>query len=284
MRRPTLESMATVATSELVEAGALPPPVLAACLQCIRERRNVLVAGPTGTGKTTLLQALARHIPDGDSVLVIDEGGGLKPARSGWRRVGWRENQTRGSFLNAVRRALVRNGTGRPRERLIADGPCGPEAADILEALDLGRGGSLLAIQSTGIEAALLRLADLAWAPGQDRGHAVHLVAARIHLAVYLDRDRSGDRRVKRAARVTEDGGGWNTLPLWQESSFDNGLGAAELERLAFLAEECAEAIQVVAKIVRHGWESRDPTRAGGPPIARCSRPGAATSPSPRPG
>ena len=143
--------------------------------------------------------------------------------------------------------------------------PFGPEAADILEAIDLGRGGSLLAIQSTGIEAALLRLADLAWAPGQDRGHAVHLVAARIHLAVYLDRDRSGDRRVKRAARVTEDGGGWKTLPLWQESSFDNGLGAAELERLAFLAEECAEAIQVVAKIVRHGWESRDPTRAGGP-------------------
>ena len=113
MWRPTLGSMATVTTNELVEAGALLPPALAACLQCIRERSNLLVANPTGPGKTTLVQGLARYIPDGDGILVIDEGCGLKAARSGWRRVGWRENQTRGSFLDAVRRALNRNGAGR---------------------------------------------------------------------------------------------------------------------------------------------------------------------------
>lgn len=46
---------------------------------------------------------------------------------------------------------------------------------------------------------------------------------------------------------------------------FDNGLSPAELERLAFLAEECAEAIQSVGKIVRHGYESCDPTRSPTP-------------------
>ena len=42
---------------------------------------------------------------------------------------------------------------------------------------------------------------------------------------------------------------------------FDNGLSPSALERLAFLAEECAEVIQAVGKIVRHGYESSDPTR-----------------------
>ena len=46
---------------------------------------------------------------------------------------------------------------------------------------------------------------------------------------------------------------------------FDNGLSPNELERLAFLAEECAEAIQIVGKIVRHGYESYDPTKGRTP-------------------
>ena len=46
---------------------------------------------------------------------------------------------------------------------------------------------------------------------------------------------------------------------------FDNGLSPSALERLAFLAEECAEAIQAVGKIVRHGYASSDPTRTGSP-------------------
>ena len=46
---------------------------------------------------------------------------------------------------------------------------------------------------------------------------------------------------------------------------FDNGLSPDELERLAFLAEECAEAVQAIGKIVRHGYESSDPTRPASP-------------------
>ena len=186
--------METITTRQLVEAGALPSPVLAACLLCIQERCNLLVAGPTGTGKTTLLQALCRHIPASDSVLVIDAGGGVRAAEAGWRRVEWRGGQTRESFRDAVR-----------------------------------------------------------------------LVAAGIHLVVHLDRDHSGTRGVKRTARLTQSGDGWKTRLLGQESAFDNGLRAGELERLAFLSEECAEAIQAVTKILRHGWESRDPTNASSP-------------------
>lgn len=111
-----------------------------------------------------------------------------------------------------------------------------PEAADILEALEKDHGGSLIATQETGIE-----------------------------FDVYLDRDRSVVQRVIRAPRILGCGGGWKTRLLRRESVFGNGLADAELERLSFLSKRCAEVIQVVAKIVRHGWESRDPTNGPSP-------------------
>ena len=257
--------METTTTHQLVEAGALPPPVLAACLQCIEERRNLLVAGPTGAGKTNLLQALSRHIPSSDSVLVIDAGGGVRVAEAGWRRVEWRREQARESFRDATRGELARAAASGERPRLIADGVGAPEAADILEALESGRGGSLIATQGTGIEDALLRLASGAAESGPAIGRAVRLVAAGIYLVIHLDRDHSGARGVERGARLTRSGDGWKTRLLWQESAFDNGLRAGELVRLAGLSEECAEAIQAVAKILRHGWESRDPIDASSP-------------------
>ena len=53
------------------------------------------------------------------------------------------------------------------------------------------------------------------------------------------------------------------------EGHFNNGLTAAEAERLALLAEECAEVVQGVAKVLRHGYESHNPTSAAVSPSNR---------------
>ena len=160
--RPTLQSMARKDRAiELVEAQILPPAVLAACIECIRERRNVVVTGPVSAGKTTLLRALAGLLPATDDVLVIDSLGRLQLDGPGRRRVGWQPTApptpALPSFRSAVRRAL--RTVPRP-QRLVADEVAGPVAADLLQALDNGCDGSLIAIHGTGIEPAMRWLAE----------------------------------------------------------------------------------------------------------------------------
>ena len=87
---------------DLVAGGALPAPVLNACVECICESRNILVTGPVAAGKTTLLCALAGLLPGGDDVLVIDAGGGFRAEGAGCRRVERRGGQTPDAFRDAV--------------------------------------------------------------------------------------------------------------------------------------------------------------------------------------
>ena len=260
----------------LVEAGVLPPAVLAACTECLRGRRNVLVAGPTGVGKTTLLSALAALVPEGEGMLLIDACEQLRLEGPAVRRPGSHPGSVGPAFREAVRRALREGPEG---ERLVADGVDETVAADILGALGNGWGGSLVALQENGIETGLLRLASLASRDSAASGtvRPLQRVGAAIDLAVYLDRDRSGTRRVMHAARVSEGDCGWDLRSVWRGGElpprrspdgvpgFDTELFPPELERLAFLAEECAEAIQAVGKIVRHGYESYDPTKGRTP-------------------
>src|SRR5258705_3011678 len=58
---------------DLVQVGTLTPRLAAELTAAVAAHQNILISGGTGTGKTTLLNALAAHIPDGDSLIVIEE-------------------------------------------------------------------------------------------------------------------------------------------------------------------------------------------------------------------
>ncbi|MEX1006199.1 MAG: ATPase, T2SS/T4P/T4SS family [Acidimicrobiia bacterium] len=122
--------------------------------------RNLLVSGGTGTGKTTLLNVLTRLIPDGERTVIVEDASELRAGGHYVRLEAQPPNaEGRGGVaLDQLVRAALRL---RP-DRIIVGEVRGPEALDLVSALNTGHAGSMSTIHANGPDEALLRLETLA--------------------------------------------------------------------------------------------------------------------------
>lgn len=159
----------------------------------VADRRNVLVSGGTGTGKTTLLNVLSRLIPATDRTVVIEDAAELRPAGHHVRLEAHPPNAdgVGGVPLDALVRAALRL---RP-DRIVVGEVRGQEALDLVSALNTGHEGSMSTIHANGPDEALLRLETLAMS-GHRRPSA-ETVRRQIDAAVdvVVQIDRSGAQR-----------------------------------------------------------------------------------------
>ncbi len=201
--------MANLTTSDLVSSGALPPPVLEACVDCIRARNNVLITGITGAGKTTLLHALTGLLAPDEPLLALDSADELRFQNPHWDRV-----RNRGTQPACWRQCVARALSVAPR-RLVAGNLCPPETGEILRALR-GRwqAGSLLAVGAGSADAALQRLAAWAALDGFALESAPRTLADLIEIAVCVHRDPDGSRRITATRVVPAAAAGWALRPL----------------------------------------------------------------------
>ena len=197
---------------DLVELGSLPREVLDEAADCLRERRNILVAGGTGSGKTTMLQALAGLIPADERLVVIEDTLELQLEAANCMRM-----EARGLAGGVTIQDLVRHSLRNRPDRVILGEVRGGEARDLLQALNTGHGGSMSTIHANDAEGALVRLASCALEGGAGVSWAVLClqVAQAIDLVVHVER-REGRRGVSEAARVEgARGDGWRLRRLW---------------------------------------------------------------------
>ncbi|MCA1692330.1 MAG: Flp pilus assembly complex ATPase component TadA [Actinobacteria bacterium] len=125
-----------------VEAFA-PPPVAALLRWAVVARMNVLVSGGTGAGKTTLLNALASFIPTGERVITVEDAAELRLPGEHVLRLEARPPNAEGAGEVRVR-DLVRNALRMRPDRILVGEVRGPEALDMLQAMNTGpRRGSL---------------------------------------------------------------------------------------------------------------------------------------------
>lgn len=198
---------------DLVRLGSLPPPVLEAARSLLREGCNLLIAGGTGSGKTTLLQALAGLIPPEERILVIEDTTELQLAAPNLLQLEAREIGDSGL---GIRDLVIHSLRHRP-DRLILGEVRGPEAADLLQALNTGHGGSMSTIHANDAESSLVRLATcaLSGAPGTSWPVLCMQVAQAIDFVIHVER-RDGKRGVSAAVRVLGvQGDGWRTERFW---------------------------------------------------------------------
>lgn len=144
----------------LVVSGSLSPADADRLRQVVLGRRNVLVSGGTGTGKTTLLNVLTRLIPPGQRTVIVEDASELRATGHRVRLESQPPNaEGRGGVaLDQLVRAALRL---RP-DRIIVGEVRGPEALDLVSALNTGHAGSMSTIHANGPEEALLRLETLA--------------------------------------------------------------------------------------------------------------------------
>ncbi len=170
----------------------------------VSSRSNLLVGGGTGTGKTTLLNALSREVPEGERVVTIEDAAELRMSGHVVRLEGRPPNaEGRGEI---TLQTLVRHALRMRPDRIIVGEVRGSEAIDLIQAMSTGHAGSMGTVHANGPEEALWRLETLAMS-GDRRlpADAVRRqLRAAIDLVVHLER-RDGVRRVASVVAVDGD-------------------------------------------------------------------------------
>ncbi|WP_050454314.1 CpaF family protein [Candidatus Burkholderia verschuerenii] len=165
-------------------------------------RLNIVVAGGTGSGKTTLLNALSYHIGDGERIVTIEDAAELHLQQPHVVSLEMRPENTEG--LGGVnQRDLVRNSLRMRPDRIILGETRGPEAFDVLQAMNTGHDGSMTTIHANTPRDAITRLESMVtMANGNLPLMSIRRqIASAVHMFVQIERMRDGLRRI---TRITE--------------------------------------------------------------------------------
>ncbi|WP_419898748.1 CpaF family protein [Roseomonas sp. USHLN139] len=186
----------------LVELGSMPVGAARILEIAARCRLNVLISGGTGSGKTTLLNAMSRLIDHGERVITVEDAAELQLQQPHVVRLETRPASLEGRG-EVTQRDLVRNALRMRPDRIIIGEVRGPEAFDMLQAMNTGHDGSMSTIHANNTRDALTRaenmvqMGNLGLAPRAIRMQ----MASALNLVIQAERQRDG---VRRLVQVTE--------------------------------------------------------------------------------
>lgn len=188
---------------ELVAIGTLTASERRRLERAVAERRSVLVSGGTGSGKTTMLNALSSFIAPGERVVTIEDAAELRLQQPHVVRLESRPAGVEGRGEVTIR-DLLRNALRMRPDRIVIGEVRGVEALDLLTALNTGHDGALSTVHANSPDDALRRLETLALMAGVGLPHGavVEQVQRGIDLVVHLQRRPDGSRRVTEIAEV----------------------------------------------------------------------------------
>jgi pilus assembly protein CpaF len=190
--------------ADLVASGTLPEELAERLRRAVAARKNILLSGGAGTGKTTLLNALSGFIPGHERIITIEDAAELRLQQEHVVRLEARPPNVEGNGTVSIR-DLVRNALRMRPDRIIVGEVRGPEALDMLQAMNTGHAGSLATIHANSAYDALSRLETMVLMANVALPLRVvrEQVAAAIDLVLHLVREPGGERQVGEALAVT---------------------------------------------------------------------------------
>ncbi|HET8931183.1 MAG TPA: ATPase, T2SS/T4P/T4SS family [Acidimicrobiales bacterium] len=184
------------------------PNVGARLIEAVVRRMNIVVSGPTGVGKTSLLNALAAHIDPSDRIVTIEDAAELALPGGHVVRLESRGPSTEGGG-RVTTADLVRTALRLRPDRIIVGECRGPEAHDMIQVMHTGHRGSLTTVHANSPRDAIERLAVLAASAGHGLGIDVARaqLSSAVELVVHLARGVGGTRRIEFIEELGADGG-----------------------------------------------------------------------------
>jgi pilus assembly protein CpaF len=187
---------------DLINFGTLSADIADFLRVCVVLRKNIIVSGGTGTGKTTLLNVLSSYLPSTERILTIEDAAELRLTQDHLVRLEARPANIEGRGAVTIR-DLVRNALRMRPDRIVVGECRGAEALDMLQAMNTGHEGSLTTIHANSPRDALARLETMVLMAGMDLPvRAIReQVASAVHLICQISRFPDGSRRV---SKITE--------------------------------------------------------------------------------
>lgn len=189
---------------DLMELGMFSPAMREFMELVVQGRKNIIISGGTGTGKSTFLGAVAEAIPSHERIVTIEDAAELILDQEHAVRMETRPANVEG-LGRIVARDLLMNSLRMRPDRIIVGEVRGGEALDMLQAMNTGHDGSLTTIHANSPRDALARLETMVLMAGIDlpsRAIREQIVSA-IQLIVHIRRYEDGVRRVQSIAEIT---------------------------------------------------------------------------------
>src|SRR5207248_2212120 len=189
--------------AQLLANGTLTPEMLRLIEAAVQARINTLISGGTGAGKTTLLNVLSRCIPPDERLVSIEDAAELALQQPHVVRLETRLPNLEG-IGEVTQRDLVRNSLRMRPDRIIIGEVRGPEALDMLQAMNTGHEGSLTTIHANDTRDALARLEMMVTMAGFEMPLPVirNYTATALRLVVHVSRLKGGARKVTRVSEL----------------------------------------------------------------------------------
>ncbi|WP_240482071.1 CpaF family protein [Ruegeria marisrubri] len=188
----------------LIKNEALNESAAALLRGLVDAKMNILISGGTGSGKTTMLNALSSYISPKERIVTIEDAAELQLQQEHVLRM-----ETRPAGLDGTgavhQRDLVRNALRMRPDRIIVGEVRGAEAFDMLQAMNTGHDGSMTTVHANSPRDALSRVEQMVQMGGLELPHAAirATIASAIHFVLQLNRLSDGSRRVMSVSEIT---------------------------------------------------------------------------------
>jgi pilus assembly protein CpaF len=167
-------------------------------------RKDIIISGGTGTGKTTFLNMLSSYIPEDERIVTVEDTAELRLQQDHWVRLESRPPNIEGKGEVSIR-DLVKNCLRMRPDRIVVGEVRSSEALDMLQAMNTGHEGSLATIHANTPRDALTRLEAMCLMAGADLPIWAlrEMITSAVHMVVQLTRFADGTRKVTAVTEIT---------------------------------------------------------------------------------
>lgn len=197
-------SNSKLSLQKLIEFGAITQPMAEVMAAAVHARKTTIISGGTGTGKTTMLNALSAFIPEDERLITIEDAAELQLQQPHVARMETRPANVEGHG-ELKQRDLVKNALRMRPDRVILGECRGEEAFDMLQAMNTGHEGSMATIHANTPRDAISRLEQMLGMTGMPMTvqSIRSQIASALDLIVQLTRLSDGQRKVTAISEVT---------------------------------------------------------------------------------
>jgi Flp pilus assembly CpaF family ATPase len=187
---------------DLLERGTFTEQVGNFLRACVLGRKNLIITGGTASGKTTTLNVLGNFIPAEERIITVEDSAELQLPQEHVVRLETRPSNIEGKGAYTIR-DLVKNSLRMRPDRLIVGECRGPEALDMLQAMNTGHDGSMTTIHANSPEDTIMRLETMVLMAVEMPVRAIReQIAAALHIVVQMVRLPTGHRRLTHVSEI----------------------------------------------------------------------------------